>query len=215
MPATTKREKLPPTQVGVRETINTRRILMVRPVCPIQDDPEKDGYTGENKCSLEGLGWWVKCEERGHDPYYRIEQTIKTRPLIEEVDGKKLVVGQEQTVIERKRLNAASVALTTRVNSGRGPTLKHDRFGFKFLQELGYDPVCEFRNCELPVKVKSRYGFFCGDRHARLVGADVEVIVLEANPNRRGSWNSELNKLDISPFASGETMLQQPPDIEW
>src|SRR5581483_8613737 len=183
---TKTKEQLPPRQVRVREASNVRRILMAQPVCPVVDDPNDPAYTGETNCQREfggAPGWWTRCEERGHDPYYTIQRVTKTEDVVDE-DG--MVTGQRKRVVETRRLNLASVAYSTRINSGRGPAVAREFKGFRTLEEMGYAPVCEFRNCELPVKIRTRYGNYCSDRHARLVGAGVEGMLLEANPNRRG-----------------------------
>jgi len=171
----TARKKLPPLQIGVSEFGNIRMLKMVRPVCPTASFPDQDGYDPYVlNCQREfngRRGWQEKCEERGHKPYFR------------------KVAGGEVP-------NTVQVALNERINGGDGYA-RARRKGYKLLEEVGYDPVCEYRNCELPVKVKSIYGNYCTERHARLIGADVEKIELEVHPDRRGEREKQLRQISI------------------
>ena len=209
MAAPSKKESLPSLQIGVREGSNVRMKLMARPMCPIVADPNKEGYTGEPNCQLETSGypgWWKLCEERGHDPYHTVTRTIKKEPIVGE-DG--IISAYRERVIENKKLNTVRVPIGTRFHSGRGESISRGLKGRKTLTEMGYKEKCEFRNCELDAKLKSKYGMFCGDRHARLIGADVEGIMLSV---KQGEKNKQLR--DVDPAFEGTFVLQSPPDLE-
>ena len=160
-------------QIGVSEFGNIRMIKMVRPLCPTTMTPGEEGYQpGVLSCQREfngRRGWWEKCEERGHNPFFN-------------------ALGVP---------NTTQVAHSARINNGEGVSRARRNKGFRFLEEVGYDPVCEYRNCEAPVKVKSVYGNFCSERHARLIGADVEKIELEVHPDRRAEREKQLRNIQI------------------
>lgn len=205
-------KRLRPAQYGVREASNVRMIVMAQPICPVVEDPEDPKFTGESNCQREGLGWWTLCEERGHDPYYSSRETIKKEPVLDE-EG--FVVKERQRVIKEHKLNVTRVAKYTRINAGRGPEIAHTRKGFRFLPEMGFEPVCEYRGCELPVKTKSRYGNFCGERHARLIGMDVEGQVMPIKSSGSVDWEEITSNpaVNIAPLEGGAQKIQQPPDV--
>ena len=209
----TKKESLPQLQVGVRETSNIRMKVLAAPRCPIQADPNKEGYTGEMNCQQETSnypGWWDLCESRGHDPYHTVKRTIKKEPVLSTKEGEdNLITGYREKVIEVKKLNTVQVPVGTRFTSGRAESVSRGLKGRKTLTEMGYKEKCEYRNCELDTKMKSKYGNFCGDRHARLIGADVEGVMLSA---KQGEKSKQLR--DIDPEFEGTIVLQSPPDLD-
>ena len=210
MPAT-KKESLPQLQIGVREGGNIRMKKMARPICPVVDDPESPKYTGEPNCQRmhnNYPGWWDYCANQGHEPYF----TVKKKTVKEDVeaeDGSGLVTGERKRVLTTRKLNMVQVAIGTRFNSGHGERYSRDLKGRKTLSEFGYAEKCEFRNCELDAKLKSKYGMFCGDRHARLIGADVEGLMLSV---KKGEAAKELRGLDIE--FEGTFVIQTPPDLD-
>lgn len=218
-------------RMGVKEGMNYRRIVMARPICPLDDDEFKrryvngeivevpnPNYTGETNCQRQfggAIGWWVECERLGHDPYFTTKRiTLEEEKVEVQEDGSELITGVTRKKMKVRSLNLASVAAHTRVNSGNGPQIAHHNKGYRFLPEMGYKPVCEFRNCELVAKKQSRYGFFCGDRHARLVGADVEGVFLEASPQKRNVKEKQLKEIDIAPLENGMILKQEPPALD-
>lgn len=207
--ATAKRESLPDTQMGLRETSNVRMKVMAAPRCPVSEDENSPDYTGEINCQRETgnwPGWWTLCENRGHDPYY----TTKKRIVKEEVtDETGLITGERKRVITQKKLNTVQVPIGTRFTSGRAETISKGLKGRKTLTEMGYNEKCEFRNCENDVKLTSKYGFFCSDRHARLIGADVEGVMLSV---KKGEKAKQLR--DIDPDFEGVIVIQEPPDLD-
>ena len=210
----TKKESLPDRQQGVRETSSVRRKVMAAPRCPKVDDPEKKGYDGEPNCQNEtqsAPGWWKLCEERGHDPYYSVDRKITKEPIVGE-DG--IITAYREKVIEKRRLNTVTVPIGTRFHSGRGEQITRGLKGRRSLTEMGFKEKCEYRNCELDAKLNTKYGEFCGERHARLIGGDVEGMLLPVT--RLGRINNEGNKmlktLDLD--FEGAHVIQMPPDIE-
>ena len=186
-------EKLKPypfTDGGVNENAAIRMVKMVIPQCPADPRPEilkKDGtsipnprYTGEENCQqvfkINDSGKWDvdKCIERGHEPYY----TVFRKTVVEDVVGEDgYVTETRQRVKSEKRLNVIQVSDNPRHTSGTEIARALGR-GCKFLEDFGIESPCEYRNCTKKVKVDTRYGKFCSERHARLVGADRKKLML-------------------------------------
>lgn len=210
----TKKESLPQAQIGVSERGNIRMKKLAAPRCPIQIDKDKPNYTGDKfseimTCQQEMNnypGWWRVCENRGHDPYFTV-----TRKIVKEeiTDDEGVITGTKKRVVETKKLNINQVPIGTRFASGRAETISKGLKGRKEVSEFGYKNLCEYRNCELDAKVKSKYGHFCSDRHARLIGADVEAVMLSA---KQGEKNKQLREID--PTFEGTMVLQSPPDLD-
>ena len=206
-----QKQSLPNIAMGVREASNIRMKVMAAPRCPVSEDPNKSGYDGTLNCQHEtnsSAGWWNLCESRGHDPYHTVtKKTVKED--VEAEDGTGLVTGTRKRVLTTKKLNTVQVPIGTRFHSGRGETISRGLKGRKTLTEMGYNEKCEFRNCELDAKLKSKYGMYCGDRHARLVGADVEAIMLSA---KAGEKSKQLREIDVD--FEGTFVIQSPPDLD-
>lgn len=204
MPPKKEKKFIPKAPMGDRaELHNLRMIKMVAPQCdPCQaefrGDPDKGGFPTKR--------WWNDCP---HDPYFTVVPA-KTEivPVYKtDEDGRKLKVGEEEVVVadEYKRLNLRQVAQSLRINAGRGPEKKRNGFGFKYVQELGYEPVCEYRNCESPSILTSAYGNYCSKLHARLIGLDVEAetVVLHGGEFGGGSksqkaFDRQLRNINLS-----------------
>ncbi len=219
-----KLKSLPNTQIGLKEVSTTRMKLVARPICPIDDRPtiqrvldgqvmevSNSNYTGEANCQTETRstpGWWDLCADRGHDPYYT-NRTVMQRDPVYDADG--YIEKYREKPVEIKRLNTSRVNLSTRhgglVTWRKAVEVK----GRKTLTEMGYVEKCEFRNCELDVKFNSKYGDFCGERHARLVGADVEGLMLHAN--KSDIKRKQLRELGDVAF-DGQIHLQLPPELD-
>ena len=206
MPATKKKDsglkKLPPLQIGVSEMANIRMIKMARPTCPTPTHPSEPGFDADTpNCQREfngRIGWWDKCAERGHNPYFRIKEVVKEVPVWEKDEHGEEYLKETKTIRTEVEIpNISQVAFSERVNSGQGVTIARQRKGFKLLPEIGYDPVCEYRNCEAPVAINTIYGDYCGEQHARLIGADVEKIELEVHPDRAGERSKQLRQINL------------------
>jgi len=224
-------KQLRESRIGVKEAMSYRRLVMVRPICPLDDNETRrrvvngevvevpnPNYTGEPNCQRTfagAVGWWDYCTEQGHDPYFTTKRvTLEEEQEEEQPDGTVLITGTSRKKMKIRALNTVSVAAHTRVNSGQGPAIAHQVKGYRTLPEMGYAPVCDYRNCEMKVQKATRYGNFCSDRHARLVGADVEGIFLEASPQKRGVKEKQLKEIDISPLEGGAILKQEPPALD-
>lgn len=196
--AKSKGKELPGFSVGVRENASVRMVKLARPICPNSQVemmttpegrlvPRRDGGDpNRQNCQKEEGRWWERCEERGHNPYFTAKTWYES---VEELDPETQVV----TTKKRKHHgnpceacggshlypNVAQVAANTRINGGQGPRYKIERHGFKRLSDIGYEEVCQYRNCQKPLTVTSRMGQYCGKLHAALVAADVNEELLQ------------------------------------
>lgn len=175
---------------GVNENAAIRMIKMVIPLCPADPNPEilrRDGtsipnprYTGEPNCQqvhkFNNMGRWdvAGCEALGHDPWH----TVFRKTILEDVlDEDGWVVETKTRVKSEKRLNVIQVSDNPRHTARTEVALALAR-GSRFLADFGIEAPCEFRNCTKPVEIKTRFGMYCSERHARLVGADFKGILL-------------------------------------
>ena len=179
MPAAAKK-KLDGVSRGVRPNASQRRIIMARPICPhSQRKRGADGSFSEvgMNCQLAGGEWWVHCQEQGHDPYF--SSTTYYEP-VDITDDEGFVIGQKKRAIHVKRLNTASVFVSRRLNSGRG-VLNKKAAGYKRLEEMGYEEVCQYRNCEKPVNKKYAtpgFGDYCSFEHLTAIAASEQSILV-------------------------------------
>ncbi len=172
---------------AVNENAALRMVRMAKPACPIttnMDDPGiKNGtkkYTGDANCQerfkKNNQGVWdvERCESLGHDPFFTTFKRVEVTNLVG-ADG--TITGQKQTEINERRLNVVQVSDNPRHNTGMSIQLELAR-GSRFLEDLGYISPCEFRNCVKEKRIKTKFGEFCSERHARLVAADRNEIFL-------------------------------------
>jgi hypothetical protein len=192
MPAAkNKLEKLPGFSVGVRVNAAARMVKLARPVCPnsklrMIKNEQGNWVRDENQpqnCQLsDEPRWWDRCEELGHNPYFQTIVWYEPQDIVDEdEDGNLIVKGQKRIKHTSTRPNVAQVALHLRVNSGKGAKFKIERHGFKRLSEIGYEEVCQFRNCQKPLTEKGRggvFGNYCSVQHLQLIAADAEGVML-------------------------------------
>ena len=181
-------KEMPGWSQGVRENAAIRMVKMIRPICP---HSQKEYYeTPEGKvlerrnpgqepnCQSRGGAWWEYCEAQGHNPYFR---SRKWYEKIEVSNGDGTVdfktvkhEGSPCSTCSGDHLipNVKQISAHIRINSGRGPDVRHRAYGYRYLPEMGYAEVCEFRNCQKPVKVEGLYGKYCSTNHAALCATD-------------------------------------------
>lgn len=213
----TKKElkKLPGTSRGVRDNAAVRMLKLGRPICPnsklkmIKDDDGKWVAAEEQlmNCQLmekddlpEGYGHWTEyCVAQGHDPYVTTRVWYEPVDLVEEdEDGNQVVVGTKRMKHTTKRPNIAQVSISIRHNSGRGAIYKMQVHGFKRLADIGFEEVCQFRNCQKPLDPKysgTNFGSYCGYNHLALIGAAEESILLHyPDPKLNGQEHQKIKK---------------------
>lgn len=180
---------LPGHSQGVRVNAAIRDVILAQPICPKSQIRGKmvDGHyeapeigPDDSNCQLRGGDWWVDCEAKGHDPYFRTQERIVTRPTYAEDEAGDLVEVSTKKVLLRDRvLNVTSVSTNIRLGSGQAVRYKKRKFGFRSLEDMGYAEVCQYRGCQKPIRVKNaRYGNFCSTEELQLVAADVEEVLL-------------------------------------
>ena len=179
-------EKLPGFSQGVRVGAALRDVTLGQPICPNSQirgkivngnyEPPEIGPGMEN-CQLEEGEWWVACENRGHDPYFR---TVKlyTTVDIEETDpetGEVFVTGTKRKVRTVRVVNATQVSPDIMHNSGVGVRRKINRLGYRRLKDLGFEEVCQYRACQKEPQYHSDgLGDYCSLEHLNLVSARQE-----------------------------------------
>ena len=154
-------------------------LAMLRPICNIcqgGDNVPRD--------------WYLACD---HDPYVTLVEISRKVPRYEDVPGEdgeptgtRRVVGTDTLVDYEPRPNLTDVTLSTRVNSGKGVEMAR-RKGFILPEELvspsfpgGIAPMCQFRGCTWQKDLRTyKWGTFCREDEARLVGTDEKGMTLE------------------------------------
>jgi hypothetical protein len=180
-PATPSLKKYPYKGMGVSENAAVRVVWMVMPQCPVPinpDDPKFDIEVPNCQAGRFRPGWWDECEKLGHRPYVTVIDKIIEEKQYDD-DGYEVPGSTRSRRIRKERLNVTQVTHSIRHDSGHEVQNNLAR-GFKFLPDLGYENLCMMRSCERPAEIKTQYGIFCNERHARLIGADTENEFLYA-----------------------------------
>ena len=203
---------VPGFSVVVRENSAVRMVKLAQPICPHskvemtttpegRQVPKRDRNPDRQNCQEMGHGWWKQCEAKGHNPYFTnrvwYEDVEEVDPETQEVKVKKRKHGGNPCpACGQNHLypNVSQVAANLRINGGKGPEFKMERHGFKRLRDIGYNEVCQYRNCQYPIKVTSRVGQYCSKLHAALIGADLNEEFLHYTTGRFEGGPSE-NKL--------------------
>lgn len=176
-------QQLPGFSRGVRSGAALRDVTVARPVCPNsqirgkivngQYEPPEIGPEDVN-CALEGGEWWVKCEAKGHNPYF-MERKVYHTVDVEEEDpetGEVFVTGTKKKVVKVLTPNAVQVSPDIMHNSGFGLARKMKYLGFKRLKDLGFQEVCQFRGCQKPPVYRAPgLGDYCSLEHLNLIAA--------------------------------------------
>lgn len=184
---------------GVRANAALRDVVLGQPICPKSQirgklvngnyEPPEIG-PNDMPCSLAGGDWWVMCADKGHEPYFTQGATYHTEDVTEIVDGVEYVVNTRKRIVRYKRLNATRVSPNVRHDSGTKVAKKVTYHGYKTLESLGFEPVCQFRGCQKPPTVRSQYGDYCDEAHMALVAANEQETFLPI-PNGRTDVGAE------------------------
>lgn len=185
-PAQEELKTIPGFSQGVRENSQVRTIKMNSPICPNSKITMEKGPDGSlrakpqsaesQNCQAEGGKWWIECEKRGHNPYFRVQTWTSVEPDYEEQeDGSLLLTGEKKYLHKELLPNVVQVPVNVRINQGIGARLSVENKGRRRLTEAGYAEVCQYRNCQKPIDPrydKSRVGSYCSLYHLQLVAAD-------------------------------------------
>lgn len=185
-------DKLTGFSQGVRPGAALRDVTLGQPICPnsqIRGKIVNGQYeapiiqAGMENCQLAGGEWYVECEAKGHDPYFRT-QTMYQTVDIEEADpdtGEMFVVGSKKRKIEVRTVNATQVSPSIMHNSGHGVARKIKYLGYKRLKDLGVSEVCQYRGCQKEPTVRvPGLGDYCDILHLNLIAAREEGEYLTA-----------------------------------
>ena len=178
--ATGTLKKIPGFSQGVRTNSSLRMMKLAAPVCPnsrrVRQSDGTFAEVGQN-CQLAGGKWWEYCEEQGHDPYFRTHVWYETVDDWDEETGE--MRGSKRIRHQDRYPNVVQVAVNRRINNGRGVVDSMTKKGRKRLADIGYEEVCQYRNCQKPIAVKSKaFGGYCSTEHLALVGADDQEMAL-------------------------------------
>lgn len=194
------KKEIPGFSQGVRINAAGRTVKMVRPICPNSKMdmirtpegrwiPNPTPDPGRQNCQRMGGRWWEYCVKQGHNPYYSVREWDESRPRYDET-GKLL---ETEVIHHREEYpNIAQVAAHIRLNSGRGPEYKMRYGGFKRLKDLGFEEVCQFRNCQKVARYTSNVGLYCSQDHASLVAADAQGEFLTQITDKEFDLGSEV-----------------------
>jgi len=186
-------KQIPGFSRGVQDGAAVRMLKMARPVCPNSQIPMERTADGRSwvpkdmgptyvNCQAAKGEWWVQCEAAGHKPYERTVKWTTKEPIVEEDDKGRLVqTGEQLFYHEHVVPNIVQVAISIRINSGRGAQKAIEKKGYKRLKDIGYYEVCQFRNCQNPVSSSAKskkYGNYCSVNHLQLICADAESVLL-------------------------------------
>jgi hypothetical protein len=189
--------KMPGFSTDKRTNSSVRTIKLGRPICPFSKiEMEKDetgkwvakqGPTDPDRqnCQKQGGRWWTDCEARGHDPYNREVVWYVTEEVYDPDSGE--LTGSKRFRRSRKIPNFAQVAVATHLNSGKGARRAIENKGYKRLPEMGYEEVCQYRNCQDPISpeaVSQKYGSYCCVEELALVAAAEQGIMLHRPDSR-------------------------------
>ena len=189
-------KQIPGFTMGVRQNSAVRMVKLASPICPysrVEMERTTDGRwlpsrntSGTANCQLAGGTWWVECEERSHDPYYSTRTWYTTQDVWETDEaGAEVLTGAKTIRHEERRPNVVQVPVGLRYGGASDPFYKlrrsMERKGRKRLRDIGYDEVCQFRNCQKPINPRYRsgkYGEYCSLEHLQLIAADWNGVKL-------------------------------------
>jgi hypothetical protein len=189
-------KQIPGFTMGVRQNSSVRMVKLASPICPyskqeMERTPDGRYVAAKNQsgianCQLAGGRWWLACEEAGHDPYYSSRVWYTSKDIWEEdEDGNQLLTDTKQLRHEERRPNIIQCPVGLRYGGANDPVWKLRRSmeqkGRKRLSDIGYDEVCQYRNCQRPVNRRyrsRRVGDYCSLEHLQLIAADQLEIKL-------------------------------------
>jgi hypothetical protein len=141
-----------------------RLVKMVAAICPDRDT------LVSHQPNTASTGFWIpQCIADGHDPFTTSKEVEIKRPTYEERDGKKFKTGEEVEVELVTTPNMEQVASELKAYSGRGIEAALE-MGWKYPEELGYAPFCDFLNCFIQnPKFETNVGSYCNRDQAAIM----------------------------------------------
>lgn len=183
---------IPGYSQGVRVNSAMRMMKLNSPICPNSQKTytkdafgnriEKERGPDEQNCQLAGIGWWLDCEARGHDPYFRNHVWYTTEDIYEtDETGRDVLKGQQRIRHEDRAANINQVPLARRMHNGQGVVTSMQKKGRRRLADAGYEECCQFRNCQKSVNPKfhsQAFGDYCSREHLELIASDAKGVLL-------------------------------------
>jgi len=147
-----------------RLTRGVRMTKMVAAACPFR------GSIDGHQPDAETTGFWVEqCIADGHDPFTTTKEVEVVKPEYEERDGRKFKTGELIEIELVTHPNLEQVYAELKGYSGRGVQAAVE-MGWKFPEELGYAPFCEYLNCwNQNPKFRTNVGIYCNRDQAALM----------------------------------------------
>jgi hypothetical protein len=140
--------------------------------------------------------WWEKCEQAGHDPYFSTDKVEIREPIYDtDEDGDLVQTGEKVKTKLVKHPNITQVPLASHVGDGKAVEVCEREKGFRFMEDMGFAPLCQMYNCWAEAKINTAWGLYCSPMHARLVAADEDGIALEVYD--RAKRRKQLRAIDI------------------
>jgi hypothetical protein len=114
--------------------------------------------------------WIEVCKAEGHDPFVTVKQKRIVTPVTEvREDGKTYLVKEDIAIEQVSRPNWVEVPDEHKLRGGRGVAIALQQ-GWKYPEELGYAPFCDFKGCwEQNPKFQTRAGKFHQRDEAALI----------------------------------------------
>jgi hypothetical protein len=164
-------------RTGLTMERKVRTIKMIAPVCATC--PKRPG--------------WIKdCK---HDPYHSVQIIEDREPVTEtDADGNELVVDWKVKTRRVRAPNTRQIGAHVRIGSGEEVARKQRR-GWKLPPDLGYAPMCQFRDCWASnPTVKTEAGDYCSTPHAKAGLLKHRGIIEEVyDQERRAKQFSEIS----------------------
>lgn len=191
----TELKKIPGYSQGVRVNASLRTIKMGQPICPYSVIEMERDYKGNmvpkkgpsdpnrQNCQKQGGAWWKTCVAKGHNPYFREIVWYVTEDEFDEKTGQ--MIGEKKFRRAMTIPNIKQVAVSPHINSGNGARRAVTNKGCVRLNDIGYEEVCQYRNCQEPVSpsaMSKKYGNYCSTEELALIAANEQGLIL-ARPN--------------------------------
>lgn len=146
-----------------------RTIKMLVPTCEECENP-----------AVKTAAWWVNCP---HQPYLAKSERPVSIPIVETVDGERLVTGHKDKLVYNESPSSREVELNVRVNAGTSPDRWRHHGGImpeEFRGEYqgkkaskGFAPFCQFQGCwSQDIRFKTSHGDYCREGEAKLIAIE-------------------------------------------
>jgi hypothetical protein len=181
--------KLPWVKGDRPRLFQKRAIKMIKPGC----DTCQGAHNGQPP-----RGWWDECT---HQPYFNqraVDLPVDTlvcdgcseevpEGTLEHCEGKPITIAETKIKrVLRPIPQMVEVRVDQAENSGGSVSRYRLTKGYRFPQELGFAPMCEFSRCWSPeITEKTTWGNYCSREHASLAHLAITGEAIEISDERR------------------------------